>query len=591
MEKEQNHPVQFGKYQILEELGRGGFGTVYRVRETVLNVERAIKVLHPNLLTDETFLTRFKDEAQLSALLDHMAIVPVYEFGQVNGMDYIAMKYMPGGSLKELLTRQSKLSLGQTLRYFEHVCEGVSFAHKKGVIHRDLKPSNLLIDEFDQMRVSDFGFAKAIASSRSITMSSSGNLIGTPAYMAPEIWKGKPATVQSDIYSLGCILYEMLTGKILFEGESPAEVITRHVIEGPKYGEDLPQGMRSVLDKALHQDPAKRYTDAKELFEDVKSVIKPAVAEDGKHNNDSQPKIRTGALFVGVGVLIVLLVVFLTSGGFGNPLDLTKSSPPAESNVSPLPPTKEAAFVPAGGEVTPKPTQLTQESDPIFLPSHTATTVLIEPTATEAQQTKTLAIAADSPTYYPFSNCPPSQLYVGDSAYVSYNGVQISLRSEPVATIGNTLIRKLDEGEVLHVIDGPVCDNSLVLWKVRTVQNEFGWLPEGDEKDFWILPIATEKVCSGAKKTRLWVGATAFVEPLPKDRNIMYSEPAIDSSKELGRMNPGTYMQVLEGPSCGTGGEGVWWYVYSEQLKIKGWTRESSNSRDYYFIAPVISRP
>ncbi|NLT49006.1 MAG: serine/threonine protein kinase, partial [Clostridiales bacterium] len=172
----------FGKYEILEELGKGGFGTVYRVREPVLNIERAIKVLHPNLLSDDSFLTRFKHEAQVSAHLEHSNIVPVYELDQVDGLNYIVMKYMPGGSLIDLLRRQGHLDLEETLPYFENMCAGVQFAHKNGVIHRDLKPNNLLIDEFDHMRVSDFGFAKAMASGDSASMSSTGSLIGTPAY-------------------------------------------------------------------------------------------------------------------------------------------------------------------------------------------------------------------------------------------------------------------------------------------------------------------------------------------------------------------------------------------------------------------------
>lgn len=265
----------FGKYEILEELGKGGFGTVYRVREPVLNIERAIKVLHPNLLSDDSFLTRFKHEAQVSAHLEHSNIVPVYELDQVDGLNYIVMKYMPGGSLIDLLRRQGHLDLEETLPYFENMCAGVQFAHKNGVIHRDLKPNNLLIDEFDHMRVSDFGFAKAMASGDSASMSSTGSLIGTPAYMAPEIWRGKPATAQSDIYSLGCILYEMLTGKVLFEGESPAEVITKHVIDGPIYDEDFPLTIRMVLDKALQRDPAKRYMDAKSFLEEYRSLLEP----------------------------------------------------------------------------------------------------------------------------------------------------------------------------------------------------------------------------------------------------------------------------------------------------------------------------
>lgn len=211
-----------------------------------------------------------------------------------------------------------------------------------------------------------------------------------------------------------------------------------------------------------------------------------------------------------------------------------------------------------------------------------------------AQQATATKLPNTTPTpkvYSPLSRCAESRLQVGDSAYVNYETGRLSMRSEPVGTIGDTLVRRLEEGEILHITDGPKCDMGWIFWKVRTVYSETGWIPEGDGNEFWVVPISTNDVCSGAKPTRLMVGDRAFVEPEPEDYNRIYPEPAIDSEKLLYRMKPGSYMEVLEGPSCGSGRTGVWWYVRSEDSGIEGWTRESDYSKSYYFIAPVIPSP
>ncbi len=232
---------------------------------------------------------------------------------------------------------------------------------------------------------------------------------------------------------------------------------------------------------------------------------------------------------------------------------------------------------------------ITETNLPVSTPRPTNASVLVvvqQPTATnDANFTPTPQV------YSPLSGCAASRLHVGDSAFVNYETGRVGMRSEPVGKIGDTLIRKLEEGEVLHIIDGPKCDLGWVFWKVRTVYSETGWIPEGDGSEFWVVPIATDEVCPGAKPTRLRVGDRAFVEPMPEDYNRIYPEPAIDSSKLLYRMKPGSYMEILRGPSCGSGRTGVWWYVRSEDSGIEGWTRESDYSKSYYFIAPVIPRP
>lgn len=205
-----------------------------------------------------------------------------------------------------------------------------------------------------------------------------------------------------------------------------------------------------------------------------------------------------------------------------------------------------------------------------------------------------ILISTVSPTpqlYYPLPDCSASYIRLGDSVYVNYATGKMTIRKEPSARIGDMAIRKLDTGEVLHIIDGPYCDMGWVFWKVRTVYSEIGWIPEGDGKEFWVLPLHTENVCSDAKPTRLWVGARAYVEPEPVDHNRMYPEPVINSEKLIYRMKPGSFMVVLRGPECGPNHEGVWWYVRSEDSGMEGWTRESDYQKSYYFIAPIIPNP
>ena len=193
--------------------------------------------------------------------------------------------------------------------------------------------------------------------------------------------------------------------------------------------------------------------------------------------------------------------------------------------------------------------------------------------------------------YKPFSGCFVSQLHKGDSAYVNYDTGRVSMRTEPIGKIADaTVVRKLDGGESVHIIVGPKCDLGWIFWEVRTVNSEYGWIPEGDGTEFFFIPVSTVDACPGAKPGRLKVGEQAFVEPEPEDFNRIYPEPKIESDKLIYRMPPGSYMQVLEGPVCGNGKEGVWWKVRADSGDI-GWTRESDYAKDYYFIAPVIRRP
>jgi serine/threonine protein kinase len=269
-----------GKFEILETLGQGGYGIVYRVKDTILNVERALKVLHPVLLADPTFIERFKREAQIMARLDHPHIVPVYEMDQISEHVYISMKYVPAGSLKDVLKHQGRLSFDRALEITKQIASALEYAYQQPekLIHRDIKPSNILFEKDGSVRLSDFGFAKALSSADSISLSASGGMIGTPNYMAPEIWRGKGATAATDVYSLACVFYEMITGEMLFSGETPADIMTKHVLDEPKFPTDwsvgIPDGINGVLGKAFSKDTGLRYNTAKKFIDALNGLKK-----------------------------------------------------------------------------------------------------------------------------------------------------------------------------------------------------------------------------------------------------------------------------------------------------------------------------
>lgn len=260
---------RLGKYEIIKELGRGGFGIVYEARDTVLNRRVALKVLHPALIVDPQFINRFRREAELAAQMEHANIVPIYDFDQQGGRYFTVMGFMANGSIKDLLSKFGPRTPSQTKAILEQIASGLAYAHERGVIHRDLKPGNILVDEHGVTRISDFGFAKAMSATSGASLSVTGGLIGTPAYMAPELWEGKDATAQSDIYSLGCIAYEMLTGRILFEGDSAAQIMTKHVIHSPQISDEIPEDWQDFLMRCLAKSPKDRYPSVKALLEDL----------------------------------------------------------------------------------------------------------------------------------------------------------------------------------------------------------------------------------------------------------------------------------------------------------------------------------
>lgn len=256
---------EFGKYDIIAEIGRGAFGIVYNAKDLVLGRHVAIKVLHPALLVDLEFIERFKHEARVAALLDHPNVVPVYDFGQEAGRYFLVMAYMPGGSLSSLIKNVGALPTDRVVKISKEIGAGLAYAHQRNVIHRDLKPSNILFDDKGIARVSDMGFAKIRQGGSVASMTASGQLVGTPAYMAPEIWKGQSASEASDVYSLGLITVEMFSGRPLFDGESTPEIMLKH-FQPRQIPDEIPSELKPVIEKALAEKPEERFLSIPEFI-------------------------------------------------------------------------------------------------------------------------------------------------------------------------------------------------------------------------------------------------------------------------------------------------------------------------------------
>lgn len=252
-------------YEIIEELARGGMATVYRAHQISMSRDVAFKVLPREFLHEPAFLERFKREASIVARLEHRAIVPVHDYGEWDGIPYIAMRLMEGGSVDGLIVRGA-MPLEKIQQIVRQVAAALDYAHSRDVLHRDLKPSNILLDRNGDAYITDFGIARLINSNEKLT---STGVVGTPAYMSPEQAQGQDLDGRSDIYSLGVVIYEMLTGKRPFDAETPYGIAVMHVTQEPptmrKFKPDILPGVEAVVMKALAKDRQKRYSTASEL--------------------------------------------------------------------------------------------------------------------------------------------------------------------------------------------------------------------------------------------------------------------------------------------------------------------------------------
>jgi serine/threonine-protein kinase len=325
-----------GRYSLGETIGIGGMAEVFRGTDIRLGRDVAVKVLRADLARDPSFQARFRREAQSAAALNAPCIVSVYDTGEDNGVPYIVMEYVEGRTLRDVLQTEGRLLPQRALEVAADICAALDVAHSAGIVHRDIKPGNVMLTPRGEVKVMDFGIARAVSDTSS-TMTQTAAVIGTAAYLSPEQARGEHVDARSDVYSTGCLLYELVTGTPPFTGDSPVAVAYQHVREDPtppsEYDETLPDSVDSVVLKAMAKNPVNRYQSADEMREDLlraaagqpvlavpflpepETTIVPANGLRPPRDRRRGPLL---ALFAAILIGVAILVAFLVKGVLGS---------------------------------------------------------------------------------------------------------------------------------------------------------------------------------------------------------------------------------------------------------------------------------
>jgi eukaryotic-like serine/threonine-protein kinase len=265
-----------GRYKLIEVIGDGGMAIVYRAKDLILDREVAVKVLRSEFNKDEDFIRRFKREAESATSLNHPNIVSIYDVGDDEDIYFIVMEYVQGKTLKHYIKEHGRLSVEESLHIMKQIVSGIAAAHDYGIIHRDIKPHNILITKDGKAKLTDFGIALAITSA---TITHTNSILGSVHYFSPEQARGGIANAKSDIYSVGAVLYEMVTGRVPFVGDSPVSVALKHlqenVIEPRRLNPELPQSVENIILKSLAKNPLQRYESSRDLLKDMTSALSP----------------------------------------------------------------------------------------------------------------------------------------------------------------------------------------------------------------------------------------------------------------------------------------------------------------------------
>jgi serine/threonine-protein kinase len=363
-----------GRYQIIKKLGEGGMGAVYLAEQISMARKVALKVLQGNYATDDEFIGRFRREARLAASLNHPYIVTVYDFDQGDeGSLFIAMEYIDGKSLTDVIRRDGPLDIGRAAGLGIQIAEGLDAAHRAGVIHRDIKPDNIMVvgdEDLEKVKLMDFGIARLRDSGTMSRLTRAGVIMGTPAYMAPEQAEGAEVSERTDIYALGIVLYEMLSGSVPFRASTPGAVLVKQIQEIPlplrNLRREVPTAIESLVMQALEKNPAKRQRDMREVAQGLRRIERTAADDSALRTGtvvnatmiDDAPRtiaatqVSAGGLlekpkihgkYLKVGIVTVVAVVALLFGVFrgSNWLsrdNATKPFPATSNPVSSEPP-------------------------------------------------------------------------------------------------------------------------------------------------------------------------------------------------------------------------------------------------------------
>ena len=339
----QSKPVDFGpRYEVQALLGEGGMGAVYRAYDRELDRIVALKLIRPELGADPAISQRFRQELLLASKVSHKNILRIHDLGEANGTKFISMAYVEGEDLHQLLKREGRLPVNRAVTLSKQLCAALEAAHAEGVVHRDLKPQNILLDKAGQVYVSDFGLAKSLAADAT-QVTVSGQFLGTPRYMSPEQALAATVDHRSDLYSLGLILYEMVTGDIPFKADSTLQTMYLRVHEKPQdprqINPDLPDYLVQIIMRCLETEPGQRYQSAREILDDLES------AQPSRPPSRPLPAVKRSSRrfwYAGAGVLLLALLVVLAVPGVRK---LLRSGPSATQSSLGIPPASQGKYL------------------------------------------------------------------------------------------------------------------------------------------------------------------------------------------------------------------------------------------------------
>lgn len=353
----------FGDFQVKKKIAEGGMGQIYLAKQVSLDRDVALKILPERFAKDSSFKARFEREAREAARLNHPNIISVYAYGIKDGIPYFAMEYVEGKDLSQLLKERGKFPVQEALRVTKEVAKALEVAHKKGVVHRDIKPSNIMIKEDGSIKVTDFGLAKAIGSKTMVTQAFV--ILGTPHYMSPEQGKGEKLDVRSDIYSLGVVLYELLTGGVPFHSDTPTSLIYMHVHETPppirEKNPEVPPAVEALVMRMLTKDPNERFQTPAELIKAIEAVESgvtvahtdsPMTLEIGIGSAPTLERVTPKKETKSMLLLVVILILII--GGAGVAVFFFSEEETPNNVVTPVPITVPEEEPKTGEEQPPK---------------------------------------------------------------------------------------------------------------------------------------------------------------------------------------------------------------------------------------------